>query len=54
LSENKKKGDADKKKANFKTWGNNRATTENRDGQIAYLTADNLGVKGHGIGRHRL
>jgi hypothetical protein len=40
-----KKRDADKKKANFKTLGNNRATTENRDGQIAYLTAENLEVK---------
>jgi hypothetical protein len=45
LSEYKKKRDADKKKANFKTLGNNRATTENRDGQAAYLTAENLGVK---------
>jgi hypothetical protein len=25
--------------------GNNRATSENRDGQTAYLTAENLGVK---------
>jgi hypothetical protein len=25
--------------------GNNRATADNRDVQIAYLTADNLGVK---------
>jgi hypothetical protein len=25
--------------------GNNRATTDNRDGQTAYLTAENLGVK---------
>jgi hypothetical protein len=45
LSEYKKKKNADKKKANFKTLGNNRATTENRDGQTANLTADNLGVK---------
>jgi hypothetical protein len=45
LSEYKKKRDADKKKANFKTLGNNRATTENRDGQTAYLTAEDLGVK---------
>jgi hypothetical protein len=45
LSENKKKRDADKKKANFKTLGNNGATSENRDGQIAYLTAENLRVK---------
>jgi hypothetical protein len=45
LSEYKKKRDADKKKANFKTLGNNRATNDNRDGQTAYLTADNLGVK---------
>jgi hypothetical protein len=45
LSEYKKKSDADKKKANFKTLGNNRATSDNRDGQTAYLTAENLGVK---------
>jgi hypothetical protein len=32
-------------KANFKTLGNNGATSENRDGQTAYLTAENLGVK---------
>jgi hypothetical protein len=37
--------DADKKKANFKTLGNNGATSENKDGQTAYLTAENLGVK---------
>jgi hypothetical protein len=45
LSECKKKRDADKKKANSKTLGNNRATSEIRDGQTAYLTAENLGVK---------
>jgi hypothetical protein len=45
LSEYKKKRDADKKKANFKTLANNRATSDNRDGQSAYLTAENLGVK---------
>jgi hypothetical protein len=45
LSEYKKKRDADKTKANFKTLGNNGATSENRDGQTAYLTAKNLGVK---------
>jgi hypothetical protein len=45
LSEYKKKRDADKKKANFKTLGNNGATAGNRDGQSAYLTAENLGVK---------
>jgi hypothetical protein len=45
LSEYKKKRDADKKKANFKTLGNNGATSEVRDGQTAYLTAENLGVK---------
>jgi hypothetical protein len=44
LSEYNKKRDADKKKANFKTLGNNRATSENRGGQTAYLTAENLGV----------
>jgi hypothetical protein len=45
LSDYKKKRDADKKKANFKTLGNNGATSENRDGQTAYLTAENLGAK---------
>jgi hypothetical protein len=45
LSEHKKKRDADKKKANFMTLGNNGATSEIRDGQTAYLTAENLGVK---------
>jgi hypothetical protein len=45
LSEYKKKRDADKKKANFKTLGNNGATSETRGGQTAYLTAENLGVK---------
>jgi hypothetical protein len=45
LSAYKKERDADKKKANFKTLGNNGATSENRDGQTAYLTAENLGVK---------
>jgi hypothetical protein len=45
LSEYKKKRDTDKKKANFQTLGNNGATSENRDGQTAYLTAENLGVK---------
>jgi hypothetical protein len=45
LSEYKKKRDADKMKANFKTLGNNGATAENRDGQIANLTAENVGVK---------
>jgi hypothetical protein len=37
--------DADKTKANFKTLGNNGATADNRYGQTAYLTADNLRVK---------
>jgi hypothetical protein len=45
LSEYKKKRDADKNKANFKTLGNNGATSGNRNGQTAYLTAENLGVK---------
>jgi hypothetical protein len=45
LSEYKKKKDADKKKENFKTLGNNGVTADNRDGQTAYLTAENLGVK---------
>jgi hypothetical protein len=45
LSEYKKKRDADMKKANFKTLGNNEAKADNRDGQTTYLTAENLGVK---------
>jgi hypothetical protein len=45
LSEYKKKRDVNKKKANFKTLGNNEATSDNRDGQTANLTAANLGVK---------
>jgi hypothetical protein len=45
LSEYKTKRDADKKKAKFKTLGNSGATTDNRDGQTAYLTSDSLGVK---------
>jgi hypothetical protein len=45
LSEYKKKRDADKKEANFKTLGNNEATSDIRDGRTAYLTAENLGVK---------
>jgi hypothetical protein len=45
LSQYKDTRDADKKKANFKTLGNNRATDDNKDGQSAYLTAENLGVK---------
>jgi hypothetical protein len=44
LSEYKKKRDADKKKANFKTLRSNGATADNRDGQTAHLTAENLGV----------
>jgi hypothetical protein len=45
LSEYENKRDDDKEKANFKALDNNRATTDNRDGQTAYLTADDLGVK---------
>jgi hypothetical protein len=45
LSGYKKKRDAKKKKANFKTLGSNRATADNQDGQTAFLTAENLGVK---------
>jgi hypothetical protein len=55
LSEYKTKRDDDKKKANFKTLGNNGATSDNRDGQTAYLTAENLGVKVTVLtNRHRL
>jgi hypothetical protein len=35
LPEYKKKRDADEKKANFKTLGNNRATADDRDDQTA-------------------
>jgi hypothetical protein len=45
LSEHKKKMDTDKKKASLKTLGNSGATADNRDGQIAYLMAENLEVK---------
>jgi hypothetical protein len=45
LSEYQRKRYADENKANFKTLGSNRAMADNRDGQIAYLTAENLGVK---------
>jgi hypothetical protein len=41
LSEYKKRRDAGKKKANLKK-GNNGATADNRDGQTAYLTTENL------------
>jgi hypothetical protein len=44
LSEYNKKKDADKKKVNIKALDNNGATADNRDGPIAYLTAENLGV----------
>jgi hypothetical protein len=45
LSEYNKTRDADKKKANFKTLGNNRAKDDNRDGQITHLMAENLEIK---------
>jgi hypothetical protein len=45
LSEYKKKRDADKKKANFKNFGQQGAVADNRDGQTGYFTAGNLGVK---------
>jgi hypothetical protein len=41
LSEYKKKRNADKKEANSKILGNNRATSDNRDGQTACITAEN-------------
>jgi hypothetical protein len=34
-----------RKRRNFKTLGNIRATADNRDGQTAHLTAENLAVK---------
>jgi hypothetical protein len=54
LPEYKKKRDADKKKENFKTLGNNGANADNRDGQTAYLTAEKIRSQDHGIGRYRL
>jgi hypothetical protein len=45
LFEYKKTRNADKLKANLKKLGNNGAMAENRDGQTAYLTAENLEVK---------
>jgi hypothetical protein len=45
LSEYKKKRNVDKKKANLKTLANNRATSDNRDGLTAYLTAESFKVK---------
>jgi hypothetical protein len=39
LSEYKKKRDAEERRANFKTLDNNRATSDNSNGQTAYLTA---------------
>jgi hypothetical protein len=45
LPEYKMKSDADKKRANFKTFGNNGATADNRDGQTASLIAENFGIK---------
>jgi hypothetical protein len=41
----KKKRYADKKKEGLKTLGSNGAMAENIDGQNAYLTAENLGLK---------
>jgi hypothetical protein len=43
-SEYKDKRDADKKKENLKTLGNNRASADIKYAQIAYLTAENLEV----------
>jgi hypothetical protein len=45
LSKYKKKRDADEKKASFKTLRNDQAMADSRDGQTAYLTAENLRVK---------
>jgi hypothetical protein len=45
LAEYKKRIDADKKKANFKTLGRNGSTEDNRDGQIAVLTVGIIGFK---------
>jgi hypothetical protein len=44
LSEYKKKRDADKTKANFKSLGNDGDSAEKRNAKTAYLTAENLGV----------
>jgi hypothetical protein len=45
LSDYTKKRDADKKMANLKTLGYNRAKADNRDGQTSYIAANILGVK---------
>jgi hypothetical protein len=45
LAEYSKQRDDDKKRANFRTLGNNGAMSDNRDGQTVYLTAENLRVK---------
>jgi hypothetical protein len=45
VAENKEKRDADKKKANLNTFASNGAMADDGDGQTAYLTAENLGVK---------
>jgi hypothetical protein len=45
LSEYKKKRDADKNKANSETLGNNDTKADNKVGQTAFLTAENLEVK---------
>jgi hypothetical protein len=45
FSAHKKKKDVDKKKENVIKLGKNRAKADDRDGQTAYLTAENLGVE---------
>jgi hypothetical protein len=44
LSEYKKKRDADKKKADLKTFCENGTTAGNGNGQTAFLTAENFRV----------
>jgi hypothetical protein len=45
FAECKKKINADKKEASLKTLGRSGAMADKRDGQTAFLTAENLGVK---------
>jgi hypothetical protein len=44
LAEYKKERDADKKKSNLSTLRSNCAMADTRDGQISYLTSENLVV----------
>jgi hypothetical protein len=45
LSEYKKKREFEKRRRTLRLWATTERTSENRDGQAAYLTAENIGVK---------